>query len=112
MQWNKMVGDEGGYKTIPMGDCWTCCVDENKDAAGCASPATYSDLHAPCKQCGTLFYPFELPLTCRYHAGKLVWKEAGSKQKYRWTCCDRLSHEEGCREHFKHVVVGGSAFGV
>ena len=46
MQWHKMVGDEGGYQTVAMGECWTCCVSEDKGAAGCAAPAIYSDMSA------------------------------------------------------------------
>lgn len=101
MPWYKICGDAEGYKTEKMGEMWTCCLKEEEDAAPCGHAQNLSDLHEPCLNCGQPFLAFELPKPCRYHSGKITWREAGSA-KYRYACCDRLSHEEGCISHFRH----------
>jgi hypothetical protein len=98
--WFKLVGSENGFEKSKMGEAWTCCGSRDKGAPGC-SKAMLSDLHVPCVRCGTKFYPFELPSNCRFHSGKLSWRDV-DPTKLRWECCDRLAAEEGCQSFSKH----------
>eukprot|EP00041_Stephanoeca_diplocostata_P012034 m.200175 g.200175 ORF g.200175 m.200175 type:complete len:189 (-) comp18781_c0_seq10:435-1001(-) len=102
VDWNKLVGSEKGFRNVKMGSVWSCCGEATETAIGCID-AELSELHARCIRCGTAFFPFELPKPCRFHSGRLCWKEL-SGTKYRWNCCDRLAHEEGCSSFSKHVL--------
>eukprot|EP00040_Diaphanoeca_grandis_P017141 m.89037 g.89037 ORF g.89037 m.89037 type:complete len:189 (+) comp26255_c0_seq2:155-721(+) len=100
--WFKLVGSDKGYRAVEMGKTWTCCQGTKETDPPC-SAGIISDLHQPCFQCSIQYLPFELPRSCRYHGGKLHWKEMGGT-KYRWDCCDRLANEEGCKTHYTHIV--------
>lgn len=102
MAWHKLVGSENGFGLNKMGEVWSCCGAKDKAATGCTQ-AELSDLHEPCIRCGTKFYPFELPKPCRFHSGKLSWREM-DPSKMRWECCDRLAPEEGCQSFSKHIL--------
>lgn len=101
--WHKMVQGDGGFKRTKMGELLTCCLVTDKAAPPCGPPATLSDLHTACSKCGEQFYTFELPAKCRHHTGLLEWRGPGAAV-YRWACCDRLSHEQGCNEFFQHLA--------
>lgn len=101
MPWFKLVGSENGFGLTKMGEVWSCCGAREKSGDGCVK-AQLSDLHTPCIRCGTKFYPFELPQLCRFHSGKLSWRDV-DPTKFRWECCDRLASEEGCQTFSHHV---------